>query len=253
MTESSKEEEIDPKLNFDYLSFINEDIDTQRKKYEVKEETKLESIIPGIFISYEKINEYFMLMYNLNKCEGNNKHRIKYKEEKDEYKKIIKDYIDKETSIPNMYNNQKSLLEFLCYDLYLFIINLYSKAILNPSFDKNTNYKDLFSLITIIADIEFNIKENIQNNNFDIFYSLIYFLLSLKKEIFHILEIYSYISNKFREKKYLEKEKKEEKKEKKKKKKKKNFLIFLKKILKRKLLFIKKRNFSFIRNIFIYS
>ena len=215
MTESSKEEEIDPKLNFDYLSFINEDIDTQRKKYEVKEETKLESIIPGIFISYEKINEYFMLMYNLNKCEGNNKHRIKYKEEKDEYKKIIKDYIDKETSIPNMYNNQKSLLEFLCYDLYLFIINLYSKAILNPSFDKNTNYKDLFSLITIIADIEFNIKENIQNNNFDIFYSLIYFLLSLKKEIFHILEIYSYISNKFREKKYLEKEKKEEKKEKK--------------------------------------
>jgi len=207
--EFTNDDEIDfggenPELNFKYLSSINKDKDTLRKKYyEVIEAEKLESVIPGIFISYEKINEYFMLEYNLKKCKENNKQRIKYKEEKDEFIEIIKDYINKETLIPKIYDYQNSLLEFLCYDLYLFIIDLYYKTILDPTFDKNTNYNDLFSLIRIIVDIEFNIKKNIEKNNFDIFYSLIYFLLSLRKEIFHLLEIYSYIANKFREGNYL--------------------------------------------------
>ena len=37
----------------------------------------------------------------------------------------------------------------------------------------------------------------------DIFYSLFYFLILLQKEIFHLIEIYSYISNKFEEYNYL--------------------------------------------------
>ena len=135
LKEFTNDDEIDfcgenPELNFKYLSSINKDKDTLRKKYyEVIEAEKLESVIPGIFISYEKINEYFMLEYNLKKCKENNKQRIKYKEEKDEFIEIIKDYINKETLIPKIYDYQNSLLEFLCYDLYLFIIDLYYKTI----------------------------------------------------------------------------------------------------------------------------
>ena len=79
----------------------------------------------------------------------------------------------------------------------------FKNKILDSTLDKNiTNYNTIFSLIKIISENEFDVDKKIHSNSFDVFYSLLYFLFLFKKEIYHLIEKYLYISNKFQEKQY---------------------------------------------------
>ena len=79
----------------------------------------------------------------------------------------------------------------------------FKNQILDSTLDKNiTNYNTIFSLIKIISENEFDVEKKINSNSFDVFYSLLYFLFLFKKEIYHLIEKYLYISNKFQEKQY---------------------------------------------------
>jgi len=90
-------------INMEYLSqIINENIYSDIQ-------TEITSGIPGIFIVFEKILEHFRIEYNLKKiCEDVN--HSKYIEEKEEYIKKLKKYVEEETLIPNIFISNKSLL-----------------------------------------------------------------------------------------------------------------------------------------------
>ena len=182
-------------FNFDYLSNIQKDYSN------INKETK--SGIPGIFILFEKVSDYFSIEYNLNKC-NKEIQNLKFNEEKVELISKLKDFIEKETLIPNIFEKDKSLLKLICYDLYLFMFISFKNKILDSTLDINiTDYNSIFSLIKIISEIELNVDVEINKNSLDIFYSLFYFLLRLKKEIYHLLETYLYISIKFQENNYI--------------------------------------------------
>ena len=185
----SNQKEI--KINMEYLSqIINENIYSNIQP-------EIKSGIPGIFIIFEKISEYFRIEYNLKKISGDFNH-IKYIEEKEEDIKKLKQFIEKETLIPSIFMYNKSLLRLICNDLFLYIIFKYKIL------DKNyTNYNNLFSLIKNLFEIEFSVEEKIEEESLNIFYSLFYFLFVLDKEIYHLIDIYIYLSIKFKEKNIL--------------------------------------------------
>ena len=189
-----------PEINFDYLSSIKNEL---KNNYYTDISFETKSGIPGIFIAFEKISDYFLIVYYLKKCNEDIK-CLKYIEEKDELINKLKQFIEKETFIPKIFEKDNSLLKLLCYDLYLYMVFYYENKILDATLDKNiTDYNCIFSLIKAISEIELNVDEKIKINSLDIFYSLFYFLILLQKEIFHLIEIYSYISNKFEEYNYL--------------------------------------------------
>ena len=189
-----------PEINFDYLSSIKNEL---KNDYYTDINIETKSGIPGIFIAFEKISDYFLIEYNLKKCNEDIK-CLKYIEEKDELINKLKQFIEKETLIPKIFEKDISLIKLLCYDLYLYMVFCYKNKILDETLDKNiTDYNCIFSLIKTISEIELSVDEKIKKNSLDIFYSLFYFLILLQKEIFHLIEIYSYISNKFEENKYL--------------------------------------------------
>ena len=185
----SNQKEI--KINMEYLSqIINENIYSNIQP-------EIKSGIPGIFIIFEKISEYFRIEYNLKKISGDFNH-IKYIEEKEEDIKKLKQFIEKETLIPSIFMYNKSLLRLICNDLFLYIIFKYK------IFDKNySNYNNLFSLIKNLFVIEFSVEEKFEEESLNIFYSLFYFLFVLDKEIYHLIDIYIYLSIKFKEKNIL--------------------------------------------------
>ena len=76
---------------------------------------------------------------------------LKYIKENEEKLKIFIVLIEKETLIKKLFEKDNSLLEFICYDLYLFMCVSFKNQILDSTLDKNiTNYNTIFSLIKII-------------------------------------------------------------------------------------------------------
>ncbi len=87
----------------------------------------------------------------------------------------VRNFYEKETLIKKIFEKDNSVLEFICYDLYLFMFISFKNQILDSTLDKNiTNYNTIFSLIKIISENEFDVDKKIHSNSFDIFYSLIF-------------------------------------------------------------------------------
>ena len=118
----SNQKEI--KINMEYLSqIINENIYSNIQP-------EIKSGIPGIFIIFEKISEYFRIEYNLKKISGDFNH-IKYIEEKEEDIKKLKQFIEKETLIPNTCVSSSSFPAALKKFLISFSLNFNSIILFN--------------------------------------------------------------------------------------------------------------------------
>ena len=141
-TKESPDEDINfgkknPEINFDYLSSIKNEL---KNNYYTDINIETKSGIPGIFIAFEKISDYFLIEYNLKKCNEDIK-CLKYIEEKDELINKLKQFIEKETLILKIFEKDNSLLKLLCYDLYLYMVFCYKNKILDETLDKNiTDY-----------------------------------------------------------------------------------------------------------------
>ena len=105
-SKESSEEEINfgkekVERNFDYLSKLKSE---KKNNYsDINFEPK--SGIPGIFIAFEKISDYILIQYNLEKCDGDMK-GLKYIKENEEKLKIFIDYIEKETLIKKIFEKK---------------------------------------------------------------------------------------------------------------------------------------------------
>ena len=201
--EVSKENYEDVEINFGdknieiNLEYLNKIKSISKNIYSDIKSSKIDSGIPGIFILFQKILNHLRIEYNLKLFDKDGKY-LKYKEGKEDDIKKLKKYIEEETLILKIFEHDKSLLNFIIYDLLLFVIS--NNNIFDPTLDKNDiNYNHLFSLIKTLVEIEFNIEEKIKANSLDVFYSLFYYLFVFEKEINHILEIYTYLLNKFQE------------------------------------------------------
>jgi len=97
----------------------------------------------------------------------------------------LKHFVEKETFILDLYTNNKLSLTLICNELFSYII------FKNKILSENSEYYNIYYLlIKNIFEIEFDLEKDSLN----IFYSMLYFFLIFEKEIYHLLDIYTYIS-----------------------------------------------------------
>ena len=125
--EVSKENYEDVEINFGdknieiNLEYLNKIKSISKNIYSDIKSSKIESGIPGIFILFEKILNHLRIEYNLKVFDKDGKY-VNYKEEKEDDIKKLKKYIEEETLILKIFEHDKSLLNFIIYDLLLFVI-----------------------------------------------------------------------------------------------------------------------------------
>ena len=120
---------------------------------------KIKSLIPGIFIAFDKINDYFTFYYQNQNYKMNQQHQ----------KKIItseinelKNYVENETLINEIIKQEKSFGYILYCDLILYFLNKNENY--DSLIDKDFKYFDgLFLIIHKLCDIEFDVEQKKDN------------------------------------------------------------------------------------------
>ena len=160
---------------------------------------KIKSLIPGIFIAFDKINDYFTFYYQNQNYKMNQQHQ----------KKIItseinelKNYVENETLINEIIKQEKSFGYILYCDLILYFLNKNENY--DSLIDKDFKYFDgLFLIVHKLCDIEFDVEKNKENFLLEHFCSIFYFFTIFNREIYHLMEILIYLNIKFLEKKII--------------------------------------------------
>ena len=186
-------------INFESkFSFLNNHPDI-KTYYSNIQSGKIKSLIPGIFIAFDKINDYFTFYYQNQNYKVNQQHQ----------KNIItseinelKDYVKNETLINTIIQQEKSFGYVLYCDLILYLLNKNENY--DSLLDKDFKYFDgLFLVVQKLCDIEFDIEKDKENLLLEQFCSVFYFLTIFNREIYYLLEILIYLNSKFLEKKII--------------------------------------------------